>query len=246
MPKKRSSYNIGQTEVFKVSRSAIEEFIKCPRCCILNRREGIAPPAGPGFTLNSAVDALFKNEFDHYRETQTQHPIQIEYGLDLVPFKHPDMDTWRDAFKGIQYLDSANNFLVYGGVDDIWVNPAGVLTVIDYKTTSKAGKLTELGDASWYESYRRQLSIYVWLLRKNGFEVSDTAYWVYANGQKDRPAFNNVLEFETTLIDYVTDTAFVEPTLAQLKLALDTQGLPQADADCGTCAFFEERRALAN
>ena len=36
---------------------------------------------------------------------------------------------------------------------------------------------------------KRQMEIYQWLLRKNGFKVSDTGYFVYANGITDARSF---------------------------------------------------------
>ena len=39
-------------------------------------------------------------------------------------------------------------------------------------------------------------------LRQNGFSVSDTGYFVYANGRADRDGFNGKLEFDMTLIAY--------------------------------------------
>ena len=36
------------------------------------------------FTLNSAVDNLCKNEFDHYRERQEPHPLFIEQNIDAA------------------------------------------------------------------------------------------------------------------------------------------------------------------
>ena len=52
---------------FALSRTKVELFMDCPRCFYLDRRLGIARPAGFPFNLNSAVDALLKREFDRYR-----------------------------------------------------------------------------------------------------------------------------------------------------------------------------------
>ena len=36
------------------------------------------------------------------------------------------MDKWRDALRGgIEYLHKEINLNITGGIDDIWVNPAG-------------------------------------------------------------------------------------------------------------------------
>ena len=44
------------------------------------------------------------------------------------------------------------------------------------------------------------IEIYQWLLRQNGFTVSDTGYWVYANASKDKAAFDWKLQFDLTVV----------------------------------------------
>jgi hypothetical protein len=41
-------------------------------------------------------------------------------------------------------------------------------------------------DAPWQISYKRQVEIYQWLFKKNGFDVEDIAYFVYCNGRADK------------------------------------------------------------
>jgi hypothetical protein len=43
--------------------------------------------------------------------------------------------------------------------------------VVAYKATSKKGEVSL--DAHWQVSYKRQMEIYQWLLRKNGLPVSN-------------------------------------------------------------------------
>lgn len=244
MASKKSLYQVGQTDTFKASRNTIEKFIRCPRCTVLEQRHGIKQPSSPPFTLNSAVDELFKHEFDIYRKAGEVHPLVEQYGLQLVPFAHEDMNEWRNNFKGIQFVHAETNLLLTGAVDDIWVDENGVLTVVDYKATSRAGEIIELGEGGFYESYRRQLSFYVWLLRQNGFKVSDTGYWVYANGIKTKARFDNTLTFKTTMISYETETSWIEPTLRDFKIALEAPGLPEAGEECDHCKYVAQRENL--
>jgi len=90
------------TEIIKLSRSTVEKYLSCPRCCVLDKKYQIKPPSLP-FTLNIAVDNLCKNEFDYYRKIQGPHPLFIENGIDAVPFKHKDLERWRSNFQGIRY-----------------------------------------------------------------------------------------------------------------------------------------------
>ena len=171
------------TEPFKLSRSKLENYTRCQRCFYLDRRLGVGQPSIPGYTLNSAVDTLLKKEFDTYRAAGKPHPFMTQAGLDAVPFQHADLDKWRHNFTGVQYHHAATNFLLFGAVDDLWVLPNGELIVVDYKSTSKDGEVSL--DDQWKEAYKRQMEIYQYLLRGNGFTVNDTGFFVYANGRTD-------------------------------------------------------------
>ena len=231
-----SIYDPKRTEPFKLSRSKIENFIKCPRCFYMDRRLGINPLPGFPFSLNSAVDTLLKKEFDKYREEGRLHPLMTENGINAIPFRHEKINEWRENFKGVQYLHTPTNFLVTGAVDDVWVDPDGTLIVADYKATSKAEEITAL-DKDWQAGYKRQSEVYQWLLRHNGFKVSDTAYFVYANGDTEKDAFSNRLEFDTRLIPYTGNDSWVEPTLEKIKKCLDNDRIPESGEDCDTCAW---------
>src|SRR5689334_3266037 len=186
------------SESFKISRSKIDFFLECPRCYYLDQRLGIKRPDSYPLTLNIAVDHLLKKEFDIHRAAKTSHPMMEQYGIDAVPFQHPKMDEWRENFKGIQVHHEPTNFTVTGAVDDIWVNPAGELIVVDYKATAKATAPTLDGDLG--VQYQRQMEVYQWLLKKSGFKVSPTGYFVYVNGKKDAKAFDAKLEFEVSVL----------------------------------------------
>ena len=87
---------------------------------------------------------------------------------------------------------------------------------MDYKATSKAGEV-ELTDAKYHDAYRRQMEIYQWLFRKNDFKVSDTGYFVYANGQKDRKAFDAKLEFDVKIIPYKGNDDWIENIIMKIN-----------------------------
>lgn len=225
-------------EKFRLSRSKIGLFLECPRCFYIDNKLGTARPPGFPFNLNSAVDALLKKEFDIHRNGKTQHPLMKEYGLDAVPFDHPQMEEWRDSLRrGITHAHETG-LLVCGGVDDVWVNPAGELIIVDYKATSKDDTIREL-DQEWHDGYKRQMEVYQWLFRKNGFSVSNTGYFVYANADKDKKAFDAQLEFEITLVPYTGDDSWVDGTIRKIKQCLDSGALPAAANDCDYCRYRE-------
>ena len=236
-PNRKPDWNYGGPK-WRLSRSKIALFMECARCFYIDNKLGVARPPGFPFNLNSAVDALLKKEFDFHRVNGSRHPLCETYGVDAVPLQHPEMDVWRENFKGIEHKHAATGFTIAGAVDDVWVDPKGELIVVDYKATSKDTKIESL-DESWHDGYKRQIEIYQWLLRQRGFKVSDVAYWVYANAGKDRKAFDGRLEFELTLIAHRGSTDWVEPTLLKLKECLDSEALPATAPDCDYCRYRE-------
>ncbi len=224
-------------EPFKLSRSKIDLFVECPRCFYLDRRLGVSRPSMPGFTLNVAVDHLLKKEFDMHRAKGEPHPLMTAYGIDAVPFEHKDLDTWRENFKGVQYVHPESNFLVTGAVDDVWVTPSGELHVVDYKATSKAEKPNL--DGIWQQGYKRQMEVYQWLLRNNGFTVSSRGYFVYVNGKKDREAFDAKLEFDVDVITYDGDASWIEPVLVAIRKTLSNDEIPEIGERCEYCPYRE-------
>ena len=232
----RNLFDPASKEPYRVSRSKIELFMNCPRCFYLDRRLGISPPPSFPFSLNSAVDTLLKKEFDIHRAQGTAHPLMKAYSIDAVPLPHEKIEEWRDALRrGITHHHPATNFIVTGAIDDLWVNPKGELHIVDYKSTSKEQEVNI--DAEWQISYKRQMEIYQWLFRKNGFKVSSIGYFVYCNGITDRKAFDGKLEFDVRLIPYEGDESWVEGVLVKIHTCLDGEILPSAGADCDYCRY---------
>lgn len=241
-------YLPGQTAPFNVSRSKIELFKQCPRCFWLDARLKITRPNSPPFNINKTIDELYKKEFDVHRAAKTPHPIMTANKLDgVLPFEHKMMDTWRDTFIGVTTLDEATNLHVFGGVDDVWINEAGELIVVDYKATSKDKPVSI--DSGWQISYKRQMEVYQWLLRRNGFTVSPTGYFVYTNARIDVDGFGDRLEFVTKLIPYNGDDSWVGPTLLQMKQCMDSETMPPVGdsimgGSCEYCDYARKRTEL--
>ncbi len=237
-PNRSPDWNYGGAK-WRLSRSKIELFSECPRCFYLDNKLGTARPRGPSFTLNIAVDALLKKEFDVHRLDGSAHPLMEQYGIDAVPFKHKNMHTWRENFEGVEYFHEPTGFTISGAVDDIWVAPSGELIVVDYKATSKAGTITTLEDSSWNEQYRRQMGVYQWLLRNNGFDVSPRGYFVYANASSDEEAFDAKLTFEVTVVPCDGETEWIDDILPKIKETLESDAIPPSGKACEFCPYRE-------
>lgn len=240
-------YKPGQKTAFKLSRSKIELFKQCQRCFWLDVRLKIKRPDGPPFQINKAIDELFKKEFDSYRSKGEPHPLMVEYKVDAVPFAHEQLDAWRHNFTGVISIHKPTNLHIFGAVDDIWVAPDGALMVVDYKATSKNTEVSL--DSDWQITYKRQMEVYQWLLRQNGFTVSDTGYFVYTNGRQDLDAFNDRVEFRTKVIPYTGSDAWIEKTLTDMKACMDSNAVPPMGqsimgGDCEFCTYARARTEL--
>ncbi|PIP87250.1 hypothetical protein COW81_01170 [Candidatus Campbellbacteria bacterium CG22_combo_CG10-13_8_21_14_all_36_13] len=233
-PKRSKSWNYGGDK-WRLSRSKIDLFLECQKCFYLDNKLGTKRPPGFPFNLNSAVDALLKKEFDIHRRAQTPHPLMVKFGIDAVPFEHKDIDTWRENFEGVEAFYEEGGFYVSGAVDDVWVNTSGELHVVDYKSTSKDEEVTL--DAEWQNGYKRQMEVYQWLLRKNGFKVSNMGYFVYANARKDKDTFEGKLEFRMKIIPYDGDDSWVDGAIRDAKECLGRNTIPGSSNTCEYCAY---------
>lgn len=255
MARIKNLYDPQSKEPFKLSRSKIDQFLQCPRCFYLDRKLGISQPSGAPFTLNSAVDTLLKREFDHYRDSKKVHPFIQKVGLQAIPFSHHEMEDWRNNRRGIQYFDPEMNFLLYGAIDDVWELPSGELVIVDYKAKATSGEITlepkrkKNGDINptdrYLISYVNQLEFYQWLFRKNGFKVSNTGYFLFANALKERNSFEDRLDFEKVLIPCEGDDSWVDPTVKKIKACLDSDKIPEYSDCCSYCKYIQDMTVSA-
>lgn len=231
-------------EPIKLSRSKIDLFVQCKRCFYMDIKHGVGRPPGFPMTLNNAVDLLMKKEFDIHRAKASKHPLMEKYGIDAVPYSDEKLDEWRDALRrGISYFDKKTNLIIRGGVDDVWIDKNKELIIVDYKATSKDEEITL--DDEWKVQYKRQMEIYQWLFRKNGFRVNQTGYFVYVNGKTDKEAFDGKLEFDVKIIPYTGDDSWVSGTISEMKDCLMENTIPKPADDCDYCSYRKASAEVA-
>jgi hypothetical protein len=224
---------------FKLSRSKIDLFCECARCFWFDRRLGFVRPEFPSFTLNLAVDTLLKKEFDVLRKKRLPHALQQAAGIDCMPIGHEKLAEWRENFVGVQAIHEPTNFLIFGAIDDLWINAKDEYVVADYKATAKEN---ELDENSIYPGYKKQMEVYQWLLRRNNLKVSDTAYFVYCNGDVNAENFSEQLKFKVKIIPYTGSDAWVENTLLEIKKCLMSERPPEANPKCEWCEYRDAER----
>jgi len=219
----------------KISRSKIELSLECPRCFWLDVKKSVKRPPPAPYTINNAIDWLLKQEFDIYRAKGEPHPIMIKNKVEAIPFDHPNLNTWRHNFTGVQASHKPTDFLVFGAVDDVWINPKKELIVVDYKATGA-------NQHQIYDSYKRQMEIYQWLLRGNDFPVAEIGYFVFAKTNKAEGFGHGTaaLSFDIFVEPQKGDVSWIETALQNARKIYDSETAPESSKECIYCTYRKE------
>jgi len=124
--------------------------------------------------------------------------------------------------------------LVYGAVDDVWINRIGQLIVVDYKATGA-------NEYKIYDSYKRQMEIYQWLLKKNGYDVSSTGFFLFAKVNKAGGFKEGKLSFDLFLEPLDGDNSWIDGAILNAKSALSNP-MPLPKEECPYCQFIKGAR----
>ena len=249
----RGVFNPNNSSPYELSRTRVENFVRCPACFYLQQVKKVNFPSIPGFNINEATDVLLKRDFDECRAKGTSHPFLKAQGYGhLIPFDHEDFDLWTQSLhfgaKGrFHTIHEETNLKIGGGIDDVWLNTnTGKLHIVDYKSTSlkTAGKNITLDDP-WKISYKRQMDLYVWVMRRKGFDVSDIGYFLYCDG--DRFTSNSFLgsesatmQFKMSILPYSVRLEWIEPTLFAIQETLYSKTMPRHHEYCEYGKFLED------
>ena len=241
-----SIYRPNQTEDFRVSRSKFSDFMTCRRCFYLDRVKGLDEPGMPGWALNSATDELLKREFDICRENQRPHRLFKEYDLEhVVPFKHEEMDQWRNALAGgILHRFEDTNFILSGGVDDIWFNTkTEELIVVDYKSQASLNPVETCSYLRnvYHEGYKLQMDFYNYLLNCKGYKTSPTSYFLVVNADRTVEGFHGKMIFSETLIPYENNTSWIPEKIRAMIALMNQDKVPEGHESCENCAYARQR-----
>ena len=114
------------------------------------------------------------------------------------------------------------------------------LVVVDYKAQSNSIPIETKNYLSniYHQGYKIQMDIYVHILRKMSFDVSDRSFFYVCNGEKTNDKFDNKIDFKTTLIPYRVDTSWIEEKLIEMKDVLNLEEPPETEKTCEKCAYL--------
>jgi len=90
------------------------------------------------------------------------------------------------------------------------------------------------------------MEFYQWLLRQNGFKVSNDGYFVYCNGIKDKDSFDEVMDFRVKVLHYEGNDSWIEPILFEIKNIILGEKIPNASQECDVCSYVTTRFELEN
>ena len=235
----RGKFDPTNPNPYELSRSRIENFIKCKACFWLEQIHKVKPPEMPAFTLNTTTDILLKRNSDTVRG-KSSLPLWENAGLGhMIPFDHDDLEKWTNSLHfGLNdsYFNAVHNdtnIKLGGGIDDVFLNTqTDQIHIVDYKSQAQGTRNPDKYEVKpssieepWKISYKRQMDMYVWVARQKGLNVSNTSFFVYVDAQhkdiKEILDRNNPsiawMKFNASIIPYEADTSWVVPTLIEIK-----------------------------
>ena len=252
MKRHRSTFDPNNPEPYELSRSRVENFVRCPACFYLQQVKAIPFPSIPGFNINEATDVLLKRDFDKYRGGTETHPFLKKNGMEhLVPFEHEDFEKWTQSMHfgaegRMHTVHEESNIKLGGGLDDIWLNTkTNELHIVDYKSTSQKSPNKEITlNDYWKSGYKRQMDMYVWVMRRKGFSISSIGYFLYCDGDRFSEydflnAENASMQFKMSLIPYQVDTSWIETALMDVRTCLQSTTTPNHAANCEYGTFLD-------
>ena len=270
---KPSHFKYGNKDDVWLSRSKFDDYKKCKRCFYLINSKRLIPPGTPQFTMNSTTDKLLKKEFDLCREKQKSHKFLIKKKLEhIVPYKndeiatnvygdqilysktkHPykKMDAWRTNYHGLQTRFKNTNIILYGSVDDIWLDTKNnSLIVVDYKSQANATQVSQENyfSGDYKDGYQRQLDFYNYLLKQQNLNlhVSEDAYLYVVNTRGQENEFDNKLLFESSLIHTKVKTDYLENEIEEMIEVFKSKDVPSSEKKCKNCAYARQRTIYNN
>jgi len=234
MTKKTSKFD--KNKEFRVSRADLALYKECPRCYYNKIFSGIDRPKGLPFVINNAIDYALKDEFDYFRNAKEAHPEFYNWGLKkLVPYNGEEFKGYRS--KGIEYRDVNTNLVLFGKLDDIWEDTeTGNLFIADYKATSKKN----LEDV--HPAFKMQMDIYVFIAQQIDDRFQSLTYFFYKNFKRGYSMVDS--EFETSILNYETNTSWVRDSLIDLKYMLHDGFAPEPSIDCQYCNYAKQLSSI--
>ncbi len=82
--------------------------------------------------------------------------------------------------------------------------------------------------------------------RRNGFQVSDTGYFVYCNGDTSREAFEARIDFKIKVIPYTGTDGWIDQTIQNIAACLKHDAMPDPGSTCDYCKYRAASSVVEN
>jgi len=212
-------------KAIQLSPNSLNLYLECPHCFWLDKNLGIKRPPPYPYALNSAVDALLKEEFDTYRAKNLPHPLLRENNIKAHLFGNQKLlNQWRNNFAGIRYFDPALQATLFGAVDDVLEFDDGKIAPLDYKSTGSSA-------ANVYDRFQLQLDTYTFLMEKNGFSTPRKGYLAFYIVDKSR-GFIDRLPFRKEIMEIETNPSDIYEIFKDAVNCLKEVAPPSHSQDC--------------
>jgi hypothetical protein len=219
----------------RLSPSAINVFLECPKCFWMDKVQNIKRPRGIFPSLPSGMDREIKIHFDKFRMLGTL-PQELS-GPDFVGVRLFDdqelLEKWRSWRTGLVFRDEDGSELS-GALDDLLVLKDQFIP-FDYKTK---GSPTTEEDAIKY--YSNQMDCYALLLDANKLKTTGFAFLLYYSPKGITE--NGAVTFQVQPIKIKTDPSRALATVRK-AVALLKGPCPKSSARCEYCLWLEQNRS---
>lgn len=207
----------------KISRTKIELFLECQRCFWLEAKYNIKRPEKfGGVYIGAKYDPLLKNKFDQHRKSNNKPEELKDYDFELYPH-YEKLNQWR---RNLEFYHPEHKITYYGKIDDLLINKNNELVPFDFKTTLSK-------DFQIYESYKRQLEMYGYFLKKQGEQVSSLGvFYVIKIDIKD--GFEKI-EKREVIVQENLDYEIYDKILDNLREVYFSEREPEPNYSCQFC-----------
>jgi hypothetical protein len=219
----------------QLSPNSLNLFLECPNCFWLDKKMGVKRPPAYPYVLNSAFDALLKEEFDTYRAQNIPHPLLLENNIKAHLFGNQKLlNQWRNNLAGLRYFDQSLGATLFGAVDDILEFDDGKISPLDYKSTGTS-------TANIYDRFQLQLDTYAFLLEKNGFHTNGRGYMVFYVVDKSR-GFIDKLPFRKEIMEVEANSSDIYEIFKDAVEVLGESFPPPHSSDCKFKDWLDEAK----
>jgi hypothetical protein len=223
----------------QLSPNSLNLYLDCPHCFWLDKNKGIKRPPPYPYALNSAVDALLKEEFDAYRAKKLTHPLLEESNIKAHLFPNQKLlNQWRNNFAGIRYFDPELKATLFGAVDDVLEFDDKKIAPLDYKSTGSSA-------ANVYDRFQLQLDTYTFLMEKNGYQTARKGYLAFYIVDKSK-GFIDRLPFRKEIMQIDTNPSDIYEIFKDATTCLRQSDPPPHSRDCQFSRWLSGAKTFVN